>query len=226
MLRPVANAIRFSLFIGMEWKDITVQQFLDLHRLGITADVDEITKAQRAICILYDKTERQVDEMLLTEFNALSRDAARFLTAEIPGKPVRTIRVGKNSYGVIYDPKKLRHRQYVEIISFGEKPIENMHYVMASLVEPIRLGVRRRNEASDHEATANDLLNARVIDVYHSCVFFCNLYVNSIIRIKDYLVQETMKQNPKLQKTEVLQLLKLSTDVMAGFIPQKNLQTL
>lgn len=210
----------------MEWTDITVQQFLDLYRLGITADIDEVTKAQRAICILYDKTERDVDEILMPEFNRMSHDAARFLTKDIPGKAVRRMRVGKNVYHIQYNPKKLKYRQYVEIISFGEKPIENMHYVMASLVEPIRWGFRRKNRGEEHERISADLLNAKVVDVYHSCVFFCNLYVNSMLHIQDYLVQETMKQNPKISKTEVLKLLKLSTDVMAGFIPQKNLQIL
>lgn len=212
---------------NMEWKDITVGQFLDLYRLSITSSDDDITKAQRAICILYDKTEKEVDEMMLGEFNKLSADAARFLTRDIPGKPVKQIRVGKNRYNIIYNPKKLRHRQYVEIVSFGDKPIENMHYIMASLVEPVNwLGMRRRNEASEHERISQDMLNAPVVHVYHSCVFFCNLYVNSMLRIQDYLVEQTMKQNPQIKRTEVLRLLKLSTDVMAGFIPQKNLRTL
>jgi hypothetical protein len=210
----------------MEWKDLTVGQFLDLHRLAITADVDDITKAQRAVCILYGLSERQVDDMLISEFNQKSSEAVRFLTKDIPGKAVRRMRVGKNVYSIQYNPKKLTHRQYVEIISFGEKPIENMHYIMASLVEKVKWGTKRKNKAEEHERIANDLLSAKVVDVYHSCVFFCNLYVNSITRIKDYLVQETTKKNPKITVTQANELLQLSVDVMAGFIPQKNSLTL
>lgn len=95
----------------ISWSTLTVQQFLDLYRLSITPDLEEMTRLERAVAILYDKTEREVEEMRMIEFTTLSQQAAEFLTKKIPGKPVKTIHVGKNRYRIIYDPTKLRHRQ-------------------------------------------------------------------------------------------------------------------
>ncbi|HEX2684635.1 MAG TPA: hypothetical protein VHL77_11910, partial [Ferruginibacter sp.] len=74
----------------------------------------------------------------MIEFNKLAKECS-FLTGEkMPGKPVNSFRIGRNKYVINYKPTTLKHRQYVEILSFAEKPIENMHYIMASLVNPNR----------------------------------------------------------------------------------------
>src|SRR5690349_9474879 len=160
------------------WHTLTVGQFLDLYRLSINTELDEMGRLERAICIIYDLTERQVEEMLVTDFTQKAKHAAQFLTNKIPGKPVKKIKVGRNVYRITYDPTKLRHRQYVEVLTFGEKPIENMHLVMASVVQPVTwYGRAKRNEAEQHIEIANDMLKARVMDVYHTCVFFCKLYM-------------------------------------------------
>ena len=209
----------------MNWNNITVQQFLDLYRLSITPDLEEMTRVERAVCIVYDKTEREVEEMQMGEFAKLSSTAAKFLLEPIPGKPVRNIRIGKKRFSITYDPTKLAYRQYVEVITYGAKPIENMHMIMASIVRPVTwYGKKLPNKAEDHPDISDLMLKAKVVDVYHAAVFFCNLYINLINNIRDYLVnQMTAKGIPK---EEANSLVDLSIDAMAGFIPQNNLQIL
>lgn len=208
----------------LSWGNITVQQFQDIHRLSLTPDIDEFDRVERAICILFDMTEQQVDDLPVKEFNALARQCAFALTDNVPGKPVKSFRIGKKKYAITYDPTKLRHRQYVEILTFGNKPIENMHYVMASLVQPVRWGMRRRNEAKDHEALSADMLNARLVDLYHSCVFFCKLWLSLMQRIKGSLVIQMMEKG--ITKETALGLLNNSIAAMAGFIQPGKWQTL
>src|SRR5688572_14215619 len=173
------------------WQTLTVGQFLDLYRLSITPDLEDMTRLERAVAILYDKTEREVEEMTMGEFTSLSQKAAGFITDKIPGKPVKTIQIGRQRYRIIYDPTKLKHRQYVELVHFGEKPVENMHLIMASIVQPVTwYGRRLPNNADDHPALASAMLQARVVDVYHAAVFFCKLYVNLIKAIRASLVLE------------------------------------
>lgn len=175
-------------------------------------------KVERAIAILYDLTERQVEELSVSEFNGYAKESAFVLTPKIPGKPVRQIKVGKRRYSIIYDPTKLRHRQYVEIIHFGDRPIENMHLIMASVVQPVTwYGKRLKNEAEDHPAIASDLLGARVIDVYHTCVFFCKLFANLISSIRVYLVTQMMMEG--MRKEDAMMLVDSSRSAMDGFIP-------
>lgn len=209
----------------LSWSDITVQQFIDIYRLSLSRDLDEMERVERVIAILFDKSEQEVENLTVAEFNTMARQCAFVMTPEIPGKPVKQIKIGKRRYSIIYDPTKLRHRQYVEVIHFGDKPIEHMHLIMASVVQPVTwYGRRLKNEAEQHEAIASDLLNARVIDVYHSCVFFCKLYVNLIQHMRVSLVQEMMRKG--VTRDQAILLVDNSWSAMAGFIAHEKPQHL
>lgn len=211
----------------LTWNDISVQQFLDVYRLSLIPDIDDITRLERAVCILFDKTEKQVDEMRMGDFNALSAQVAFVLTEEVPGKAHRFIKANGKKYRVTYSPSKLRHRQYVEVGTFGEKPIDNMHLVLASIVEPVTwYGKKLPNKAADHESIANDLLQARVVDVYHSAVFFCKLYVNLISNIRGYLEQQLVIQKKAPTPEIASQMITALINAMVGFIPPKNFRIL
>lgn len=211
----------------LQWKDINVQQFLDIYRLSITPDLDEMTRLERAVCILFDRTEKQLDEMSMGEFTNLSSQVAFVLTEPIPGKASRVIKANGRRYWVIYSPSKLRHRQYVEVLHFGDKPVDNMHLILASIVNPVTwYGRKLKNQADQHEAIASDLLHARVQDVYHSAVFFCKLYVNLISNIRGFLEQEMLKQGKAETKEEASQMITDLINAMVGFIPPKNFRIL
>jgi hypothetical protein len=203
----------------MTWENITLQQFQDIHRLSLTANIDEIEKLSRVICILYNKTEAQVDEMSILGFNELAKDCKKFLSTDtIPGKPVRSFRVGVKKYAINYRPTELKHRQYVEILHFSDKPVENMHNIMASLVTRVKWGFKIRNKASNHEEIASDMLNAPLFAVYHSCVFFCKLYRDLIEHTRDFLIKEMMSKGAT--RNQATRLLTNSINAMDGFIQQ------
>ena len=214
----------------LSWKNITVQQFQDIYKLSENKDLQEMDRLEKIISVLFDKTERQIDEMSVKEFTALAKQCAFLMqTDNIPGKRVKYIRSGKTKYGIEYNPAKLKHRQYVEILHFGDKPIENMHLIMASLVQPVKFGFWKNNTAMMHEKIAADMLNAPVVHVYHAAVFFCKLYVNLIAAIKDYLVAEMTAPNSQgktMTKQEAEALVDISHNVMAGFIQPAKWQNL
>jgi len=211
----------------LHWQNITVQQFQDVYRLTEDKTLDDMQRLEKVIAILFDKTERQVEELTVEEFTDCAKQCAFIMQVEqIPGKPVKYIRCGTRRYGIQYNPAKLRHRQYVEILHFGDKPIDNMHLIMASLVQPVKLGFWRKNEAVDHAQIAQDMLDSPVIHVYHAAVFFCKLYVNLIAAIKDYLVVEMMEKNSTITKEEAERLVDISRNAMAGFIQPAKWQNL
>lgn len=203
----------------LSWDTITVQQFQDISRLSLETNLEDFDKVERVICILYDLTEEQVGELTRGEFAQKAREVDFVMNSPIPGRPRRTIKGGSGRYAIEYNPVKLKHRQYVEILTFGEKPIENMHLLMASIVQPIRWGFRHKNSVADHESIATDLLQAPVKDVYHSCVFFCKLYNNLIRDIKDSLVAQMME---KMSREKAEELLEISLSVMDGFTQQSS----
>lgn len=208
------------------WNKITVGQFQAIYKLSQDKNMSDEDKACGIISILYDMTLTQVDELPMSTFTELSKQSVAMLNVEdIPGKPERIIKANGKKYGVIYDPTKLQHRQYVETITYGDKPIENMHLVMASIVQPVNwLGKWGKNDVNQHADIAENLKQARVMDVYHTCIFFCKLYLNSMEGIKPYLVSEMMKGGVNQQQGT--ELLTTSISIMAGHILPKKSQNL
>lgn len=204
------------------WNNITVHQFQEVHRLSQDTQLDEMDKVTNTIGILFNKSEKEIDELPMEEFGKLARQCTFIFTNDIPGKPVKSIKVGSKKYALPYKPSALVYRQYVELISFSDNMIENMHNIMASLVQPVRFGFKRKNNVKDHPRISEDMREARLIDVYHFCVFFCKLFASSIEAIKGSLVAEMMKAGAT--KEQALILLNDSISAMGGFTQQSRLQ--
>lgn len=208
----------------ISWNSITVAQFQEIHRMAIEPEIDELDRLTRLICLVHNLTEQQVDELSVPQFNKLAKDCSFLLAAEIPGKPVKSFRVGARKYAINYTPSKLKHRQYVEICHFANKPIENLHYILASLVCPVKWGFKRPNKAARHQQIAADMLDAPITVLYHSCVFFCKLYKNLIEAMRGSLVAEMMQEG--MSRTRAEELTTLSSTVMDGFIQPNKQQIL
>lgn len=202
----------------MTWDKITLGQFQDIYRLSQDASLDEVDRISRAISIVYGLSEAQVDELTVPKFNELGKSCAFIMSGEIPGKPVKSFRVGRRKYAINYKPQSLMHRQYVEILHFSEKPVDNMHHIMASLVNPVRFGFRLKNKADDHSKLSEIMLDAPFLAVYHSCIFFCKLYKNLIEVIRPSLILEMTNKGMTAEKAN--RLLTISINTMDGFITQ------
>jgi hypothetical protein len=199
----------------MEWKDITLGEFQMIWHIANNTD-DEMEKLTAAIGVLFNMTESEVNDLTTWEFNLFSKEAAFVFNSDIPGKPKRIIKSGLRLYGIQYDVRKLRYRQSAEVAHFSNDIIGNMHYLMASIVQPIAwYGKWKKNEAKDHERIAEDMLQVRFIDVYHACVFFCNLFRNFIKATRGFLEMELSKTG--MDTLEAHLLLTNSIEDMDGF---------
>lgn len=211
---------------ALTWNDITVQQFLDVYKVSKDTGSDEMTKVEKTVAILYNMSEKQVEELSMMEFGRRCREINFVLVGNIPEKPVKRIKVNGRRYAINYDPSKIKHRQYVELMHYGANPVENMHLVMASVVQPVTwYGRKLKNSADDHEAVASDMLQAKVIDVHNANVFFCKLYASLMENLRDYLVMQ-MTQTGKITTNKANEIVTASVNAMAGFIQQKNWQPL
>ncbi|WP_143822379.1 hypothetical protein [Mucilaginibacter pedocola] len=200
----------------ISWNSISVAQFQEIHAMAIAPEIDELSRLTRLICVVHNLTEQQVDELTVTQFNALANDCRFLLSAQIPGKPVKSFMVGTRKYSVNYTPSKLKHRQYVEISHFANDPIANLHYILASIVQPVKWGFKQANKASRHQQIAQDMLNAPITVLYHTCIFFCKLYKSLIEAMRASLVAEMMEVGKSRKQAE--ELVTIFSAVMDGSI--------
>jgi hypothetical protein len=206
------------------WKTLTVEQYQAIHSI-IASEDSEMDKQIKIIAALHDIPPHEVEAMPIDEFRQRCTQIAFLFTKDIPGKPVRYIRANGKLFKPQYKINKFRFAQYVEVLAFTGNFVDDLHKIMASVCDPVK-GIFRRvqkNNSDKHEEVANDLLQARFIDVYHVAVFFYRVLRGSIKVMKDSLVLEMSERMPK-ERAEIL--MKLLTDDLDGFIPPIRLRSL
>jgi hypothetical protein len=205
------------------FNSLTVWQYQELYRIA-KSDMDGLDKMTESVAVLIGKTNRDIEDMPLPEFNRLSAEISKiFESAKLEADPKRIIDTGTRKYGITYEPKNLRAGQYIEVQEFGKGDIiENLHLIMASISYPVKKNfwgrwVAGKNDSSRHEIVANDMLSAKFIDVYSACVFFCHLLKNSIVGLESYL-EKRMKQEGLNKNLTKLLMMDLAA-ALDGFIP-------
>jgi hypothetical protein len=205
------------------WEKINVWQYQQIYNVYNSKDkyLTEIEVNSKLVSIVNDMTEAQVDSLTITQFNKLKKSIL-FLTQPIAGKPVKYISINKNKrYKINYDVSKMPFARYIESKVFSEDLYNNLHKLAATMVIPQKriLGIwfKQKYDASKHEQYSEDMLTARFIDVYHSLVFFYQVYRNWIEVSKDYMVSKMMQTGMTQDKAkEVVQDLCTTLD---GNIP-------
>jgi 2',3'-cyclic-nucleotide 2'-phosphodiesterase (5'-nucleotidase family) len=176
----------------MTWKDVSVWQMQQIANvLAKTKDETELDISVKVLGILTNRTESQIDSLLLEDLRA-GLNSIKFIHKEQPvPNTLKYIDVNGRRYKCIYDIKKLPYARYMETKHFGNDVMNNLHKIGASMVMPMKktwLGWKvDKYDASKHEEYANDILEAKYESVYGSVVFFCQVYIHSISNLGDYL---------------------------------------
>jgi hypothetical protein len=118
--------------------------------------------------------------------------------------------------------------RYIESKVFSKETLVNLHKIAASMVIPQRRNwfgkwVDDKYDASKHEEYSTDMQEAKFVDVYHSLVFFYQVYKNWIEVSQDYMIAEMMKAGMTQAQVDIMAHL-LSTS-MDGIIPVTLLPT-
>jgi len=207
----------------MTWQDINVFQFQQI--VKAREEKDSIERDSKLIAIINGWTERDVDSLPVYEF-AKQKQKLNFLNDDISGKPVDYITVNGHRYKCIYDIRKINAARYIESKTFAQELIPNLHKIAASLIHPMKKSLFSwkldKYDASKHEDYAQDMLEAKFVDVYHSVVFFYHVYRNWMEVSKGYLIAEMEKQGIMNPEKAVADLL----NIMDGSIVPKLLQTM
>ena len=207
----------------MKWNELTLWQYQQLMPTITNPDKDwtELDAEVKRLCIVTGLTEHQIDSLSLSALNEL-REELDFLDEPIDGKPVNYIVTSGKRYRINYDIKNMPSARYIESKVFSKDTLANLHKIAASMVIPQKrnwLGrwVDQKYDASKHEEYAADMQEANFIHIYHSLVFFYQVYKNWIEISKDYMIEEMTKAGMTISQADIMaHLLSISTD---GIIP-------
>lgn len=207
----------------MKWNELSLWQYQQLMPTITNPDKDwtELDTEVKQLCIVTGLTEHQIDSLSLNALKELRKELA-FLNEPIEGKPVDYIEVNNKRYRINYDIKNMPSARYIESKVFSKDTLANLHKIAASMVIPQKRNwfgkwIDDKYDASKHEEYSADMQEAKFIYVYHSLVFFYQVYKNWIEVSKDYMTAEMTKAGMTESQAEVMvNLLSISTD---GIIP-------
>ena len=198
----------------MTWNELTVWQYQQIYPIVTKPEKDwtNLDVESKLVGIIYNLTDTQVDSLTIQQFNNL-RGTLDFLDHKIEGKPVKYTQVNGKRYRFVYDVQQMKAARYIESKVFSTDLISNLHKLAASMVMPQRKTwygkwVDDKYDAAKHSEYAADLQASNFVHIYHSVVFFYQVYRNWIEVTKDYLVTEmTNKGMTKEVADQVVQTL-------------------
>jgi hypothetical protein len=207
----------------MKWNNLTLWQYQQLMPIITNPNKDwtELDKEVKLLSVITGLTEYQIDSLTIEDLKELRKDLA-FLDEPIEGKPVDFIVINGRRYRMNYDIKNMPAARYIESKVFSKDTLANLHKIAASMVIPQKKTwfgkwVDDKYDASKHEQYSQDMQEANFIHIYHSLVFFYQVYRNWIEVSRDYMIAEmTTAGMTTEQAQQVVQLLCEST---GGIIP-------
>jgi hypothetical protein len=184
-------------------------------------DWTELDAEVHRLCIVTGLTEHQIDSLPISALKELRKEL-EFLNESIEGNPVDYIEINKKRYRINYNIKNMPAARYIESKVFSKDTLANLHKIAASMVIPqrknwFRKWVDDKYDASKHEEYSADMQEAKFVDVYHSLVFFYQVYKNWIEVSQDYMIAEMTKAGMK--QTEAGLVVALLLKSMDGIIP-------
>jgi hypothetical protein len=207
----------------MKWNQLTLWQYQQIMPILQNPDKDwtELDKEVKLLTIVTGLTEHQIDSLGIQDLKELRKDL-QFLDEPIEGSAVNYIKVNGKQYRINYDIKNMPFARYIESKVFSQDTVANLHKIAASMIIPQKknwLGKWKdeKYDASKHEEYSHDMQEANFIDVYHSLVFFYQVYRNWIEVSQDYMKQEVMKAGMTEEQADSVQ--QLLCESMDGIIP-------
>jgi hypothetical protein len=182
----------------MNWSDVTLWQYQQIENLLSKKEGDtELDLAVKTLAILTNRTEAQIDSLSITELKEQLKGIEFITTSKPEPKPKDFIKIGNKRYRCIYDIRNMPYARYVETKYFGSDVTNNLHKIAASMIMPMKWTWRgwklAKYDASKHDEYAQDLLGAPFESVYGSVVFFCQVFADSIMNLRDYFKEEMIK---------------------------------
>ena len=205
---------------------ISIQKFQELYKIS-SYKVNEIERASLLVQCLTGKSEHEINKMNINKFNklcnAINKEFEVLSKKMDEEKPRQIVKANGRLYWLNYemDKKPNNAGKYVEVATFTEDLIGNMHKIMATMATPMKWSWKGLvTTERDHKDIAEDMLHLDFKVAYHASVFFWAVFSESIMSLKGYLESQTEK---KKELTDILNRFQSLSD---GFITAKWYQNL
>lgn len=161
------------------WDKLNVGQFISLYDIEVNVNLNIVEKQQKMLAVIEGKDESYYDRFKYKDLLQEYGDKLSFFDKMPDTKPVDFLEVGKNRYKFVHELQELTAGQYIDILAFSGE-IMQLNKIAACFFLPMKGNRYQPYGVIPHDIVADDLLNAKFIEVYGCMLFFCQL-LNELI---------------------------------------------
>jgi hypothetical protein len=180
---------------------INVETFQKLYAVSLM-ETDEVEKSGQLVQILTGKTEHEVNRMKVRSFNKMCKGINNSL--ELVGsnlqkaKPKNFVWANGRLYKLVYDIRTAG--KYVETATFATDIIGNLHLIMATMAQPVRLTWKGLVPCErEHNEIAEDMLKLDMGHAYQAAVFFYLVFRESLVSSMTFFEEEQTVEKEAVQ---------------------------
>lgn len=157
------------------WDKLTVGQFISLYDIEVNANLNIIEKQQKMLSIVEGKPESYYDSFKYRDLITAYGERLSFFENIPETKPVDFLQVGSNRYKFVHELNEITAGQYIDILAFSGE-IMQLNKIAACFFLPMEGKRYQPYGKIPHDVVAEDLLDAKFLDVYGCMLFFCQLF--------------------------------------------------
>jgi hypothetical protein len=198
---------------------MTVEKFQELYVIS-QMETDEVSKSMLLAQSFTGLDEETINKMSPKRFNRLCsnilKDFDVLKTDWDNTNPKAIIYANGRYYQMNYDISKKPNNagKYVELATFSEDMINNLHKILATMATPLKVTWKGLKPTErDHPDIADDMLKAEFKVAYQAAVFFYIVFKESMKSLSTYLIEEL----PMEKRAEFLKAMELLTSISDGF---------
>jgi hypothetical protein len=157
------------------WDKLTVGQFISLYDIEANANLNIIEKQAKMLSIVEGKSEEYYDTFKYRDLMHTYVEKLSFFNNIPQTKPVDYLQVGDNTYKFCYELNEITAGQYIDILAFSGEILQ-INKIAACFFLPMKGKRYQGYGVVPHDVVADDLLDAKFIEVYSCMLFFCQLF--------------------------------------------------
>lgn len=157
------------------WDKLTVGQFISLYDIEINTNLNIIEKQQKMLSIVEGKPESYYDSFKYRDLITAYGEKLSFFDNIPETKPVDFLNVGDKRYKFCYELNEITAGQYIDILAFSGE-IMQLNKIAACFFLPMEGKRYQPYGKIPHDVVADELLDAKFIEVYGCMLFFCQLF--------------------------------------------------
>jgi hypothetical protein len=157
------------------WDKLNVGQFISLYDVEVNTNLNIVEKQQKMLAVVEGKSEEYYDNFKYRDLMHRYHEKLAFFGNIPEAKPVDYLQIGDKRYKFCYELQEIVSGQYIDIMSFSGE-IMQLNKIAACFFLPMKKNKYLPYGKVPHDIVAEEMLEARFLDVYGCMLFFCQLF--------------------------------------------------